>query len=238
MLGQQPKAPGPRGGLKYIVSLLLLLVSAAYGYWQNFSRDPEAGIRRTARAQPHVYPMPLANAQSAALAPQAAAVPTVPAVPILPNAPAVPAQPAAPDIATPPPTPGDEARLDAPPAAPQIPPLAPPMEPPAPVVPAFPAQHRQYAFADGDYTGAEADSEWGIVQVKVFVRNGVIQDVQFLQIPDHRRRSAEISDWAGPLLIEEAIKEQNYDVDVVSSATVTSLAFQQTLFDALRQAKR
>ena len=40
------------------------------------------------------------------------------------------------------------------------------------------------------------------------------------------------------VLIEEAIKEQNYDVDVVSSATVTSLAFQQTLFDALRQAKR
>jgi uncharacterized protein with FMN-binding domain len=91
-------------------------------------------------------------------------------------------------------------------------------------------------YNDGDYIGEAADTEWGMVQIKALVRNGSLTDVQFMQYPAHRRRSAEISSWALPILRSEAIRDQSASVDIVSSATVTSDGFQQSLVFALQRA--
>lgn len=70
------------------------------------------------------------------------------------------------------------------------------------------------------------------------IQSGKIADVQFLQMPFDRTRSVEITDLAEPLLKSEAIKEQSAQVDLVTSATMTSLGFRQTLDSALAKAKK
>lgn len=46
----------------------------------------------------------------------------------------------------------------------------------------------QPRYRDGEFAGQPADTEWGLVQVKVAVRGGALVDVQYLQYPSHRRR--------------------------------------------------
>ena len=91
-------------------------------------------------------------------------------------------------------------------------------------------------FKNGSYTGAEADAQWGYVQVKITVQNGKLTNVQFLEYPNHRDRSVEINNYAMPQLTSEAIQAQSAQVDVISGATDTSEAFIQSLGDALSQA--
>ncbi len=100
---------------------------------------------------------------------------------------------------------------------------------------ASPAESRG-RYNDGEYVGEPADTEWGTVQIKALVHDGALTDVQILQYPAHRRRSAEISNWALPILRSEAIREQSARVDMVSSATVTADGFQQSLASALQRA--
>ena len=92
-------------------------------------------------------------------------------------------------------------------------------------------------YKDGEFTGDPVEILWGIVQVKAVIQDGKIADVQFLQMPFDRARSVEITDLSKPLLKSEAIKAQNAQVDLVSSATMTSLGFRQTLASALEKAK-
>ena len=91
-------------------------------------------------------------------------------------------------------------------------------------------------YKDGAYTGAAADAQWGLVQVKITIQNGKLTNVQFLQYPNHRDRSVEINNYAMPQLTSEAIQAQSSQVDVISGATDTSEAFIQSLGDALSQA--
>jgi uncharacterized protein with FMN-binding domain len=91
-------------------------------------------------------------------------------------------------------------------------------------------------FKNGSYTGAEADAQWGLVQVKITIQNGKLTNVQFLEYPNHRDRSVEINNYAMPQLTSEAISAQSAQVDVISGATDTSEAFIQSLGDALSQA--
>lgn len=93
-------------------------------------------------------------------------------------------------------------------------------------------------FKDGEYTGDPIQILWGIVQVKAVVQNGRIADIQFLQMPFDRRRSVEITDLAQPALKSEAIQAQSAQVDLVTSATMTSYGFRQTLASALAKAKK
>jgi uncharacterized protein with FMN-binding domain len=93
-------------------------------------------------------------------------------------------------------------------------------------------------YADGEFTGQAANTIWGAVQVKVFIRDGSITDVQFLQYPSHRRRSAAISGWAMPMLKSEAIHAQSARVDLVAQASITAEGFQQSLGSALAQASK
>lgn len=92
-------------------------------------------------------------------------------------------------------------------------------------------------YRDGSYTGAAADAQWGLIQVKAIIKNGKITDVQFLQYPNERNRSVMINSYADPQLTSEAIQAQSATVDVVSGATDSSEAFMQSLSDALSQAK-
>ena len=89
---------------------------------------------------------------------------------------------------------------------------------------------------DGQYTGSAANAFYGMVQVKATVSGGKLSDISFLQYPNDRGHSMEVSQMSLPMLRQEAISVQSSNVDVVSGATDTSDAFMQSLGDALSQA--
>jgi uncharacterized protein with FMN-binding domain len=93
------------------------------------------------------------------------------------------------------------------------------------------------SYKDGQYTGRDYQTEYGDNQVKVVITNGRIVDVQPLQLPFDRQRSAYISQVAGPMLRTEALKAQSAQIDIVSGATFTSDAYAQSLQSALDQAR-
>lgn len=90
---------------------------------------------------------------------------------------------------------------------------------------------------DGTYIGSVADAFYGNIQVQTIISGGKISDVQFLQYPNDRRHSIEINSQAMPILKSEAIQAQSSQVDTVSGATATSLAFIESLGSALSQAR-
>jgi len=116
-------------------------------------------------------------------------------------------------------------------AAPTPAPAPSPTPAPAPVI----IPKGQYT--DGSYTGTSADAYYGTVQVQAVISGGKIVNVVFLNYPQDRRTSQQINSQAMSYLIQEAIAAQNANVDVVSGATDTSMAFQQSLASALAQAK-
>lgn len=91
-------------------------------------------------------------------------------------------------------------------------------------------------YKDGTYTGSVADAFYGSVQVAATIHGGKITDVKFLQYPDTHETSVYINQQAIPYLQQEAIQAQSPNVNVISGATFTSQAFQQSLAAALSQA--
>lgn len=85
-------------------------------------------------------------------------------------------------------------------------------------------------------TGQTVDTMFGEVQVRVTVAGKRIMDVQPVQLPYDRARSAYISQVAGPMLRSEAIQAQSANIDVISGATYTSIAYGRSLQSALQQA--
>lgn len=92
------------------------------------------------------------------------------------------------------------------------------------------------SYKDGTYTGSATDNEYGTVQVAAVISGGKLTNVKFLQLPNDREHSVEISNLAKPVLLQEALQAQSANVDIVSGATSTSGSFQQSLGDALNQA--
>lgn len=92
-------------------------------------------------------------------------------------------------------------------------------------------------FKDGEYTGPVVDAYYGNVQVKAVIQNGKLTDVVFLDYPQDRSTSVKINTGAMPMLKSEAIQAQSGQVDGVSGATQTSIAFRESLSAALTQAK-
>ncbi len=92
-------------------------------------------------------------------------------------------------------------------------------------------------FKDGQYTGQAVDVFYGLIQVRATVSNGQLTDIEFLQHPNDRRQSVEINQIAMPVLRQEAIQNQNAQVDIVSGATDSSQGFIESLGSALAQAK-
>jgi uncharacterized protein with FMN-binding domain len=100
---------------------------------------------------------------------------------------------------------------------------------------ATPAPTTAPAVADATVTGPEVDTRFGPVQVEVTVQDGQVTDVTALQLPSGGR-SGRISSAAEPILREEALQAQSANIDTVSGATYTSLAYEQSLQAALDSA--
>ena len=64
---------------------------------------------------------------------------------------------------------------------------------------------------------------------------GKLTDVVALELPTGRR-SGQISNYAAPILRQEALQAQSAKIDLVSGATYTSDAYTQSLQAALDQA--
>lgn len=91
-------------------------------------------------------------------------------------------------------------------------------------------------YKDGTYTGSVADAFYGNIQVQATIKGGKITAVKFLQYPNDRPNSVAINQQAMPYLQQEAIQAQSANVDGVSGATDTSVAFRQSLSAALSKA--
>lgn len=140
-----------------------------------------------------------------------------------------------PPVATPAPTPVAATPTPKPTPAPTPTPTPTPAPKPTPAPAPAPKPAGQYK--DGTYTGSVADAYYGNIQVQVSIQNGKIADVAFLQYPNDRGTSREINGQAMGYLRSEAISAQSANVDIVSGATDSSLAFRQSLTYALSQAK-
>lgn len=92
-------------------------------------------------------------------------------------------------------------------------------------------------YINGAYTGSVADAYYGNLQVSAVIQGGKLVDVQFLQHPSDRSQSQRINGRADPILAQEAIQAQSANVNIVSGATASSQAFQESLASALAQAK-
>ena len=92
-------------------------------------------------------------------------------------------------------------------------------------------------YKDGTYTGGVADAFYGYIQVQAVVSGGRITDIIFLQYPNDNQTSQYINSQADPMLKQEALAVQNANVNVISGASASSQAFQQSLASALSQAK-
>jgi len=89
---------------------------------------------------------------------------------------------------------------------------------------------------DGDFVSDPQTFEWGTLQIKLTIHDGAITAAEALQMPSHRRRSVELSEMAKPILLSEAVQSQKAQVNIVSSATLTSVAFQNAMVSALTKA--
>jgi uncharacterized protein with FMN-binding domain len=90
--------------------------------------------------------------------------------------------------------------------------------------------------ASGTFSGVTVDTRYGPVQVRIVVAGQKVVDVQTMQLPRDRARSAFISQYSAPILRTEAIQAQNARIDIVSGATYTSIAYGRSLDSALKQA--
>jgi len=90
---------------------------------------------------------------------------------------------------------------------------------------------------DGTIEGTAIDTRWGTVQVQVTIAGGAITDVTALQLPSGDHHSADISTRVEPVLRSSALAAQSAEIDVVSGATYTSIAYAQSLQAALDAAR-
>lgn len=91
-------------------------------------------------------------------------------------------------------------------------------------------------YRDGTYTGSVADAFYGNIQVRAIIQGGRLADVVFLQYPNDRSRSISINTQAMPYLKSEAVSVQSANVNIISGASDSSMAFQESLRVALAQA--
>lgn len=109
--------------------------------------------------------------------------------------------------------------------------------PSAGIVSLTPSPQAALSLKDGSYTGDVTDAYYGNVQIRATISSGKITNVEFLQYPNDRSTSVAINSQAMPLLKQEAISAQTAQVDIVTGATQTSMAFKASLQSALNQAQ-
>jgi uncharacterized protein with FMN-binding domain len=86
-------------------------------------------------------------------------------------------------------------------------------------------------------TGNVFSNRYGAVQVAVVVNGNRIVNVNALQMPHDRSRSADISSQAAPLLHDEVLQAQSAQIDTIGGATYTSESYAQSLQSALDKAR-
>jgi uncharacterized protein with FMN-binding domain len=102
-------------------------------------------------------------------------------------------------------------------------------------------------------SGSEANADrWGYIRVTLVVKKTTtttgtkktvkrkIVDVKVPEYPDHTNRSVYINEQALPLLEQEVLQTTQFDsnIQLVSGATDTSYAFQESLQAAILKAKK
>ena len=92
-------------------------------------------------------------------------------------------------------------------------------------------------YKDGKYTGPVSDAFYGNLQVVAVISGGKLTDIQFPVSPNDPGETTLVSQSSLPKLKQEAIAAQSANVNIVSGATQTSEAFQQSLAAALNKAK-
>jgi uncharacterized protein with FMN-binding domain len=85
-------------------------------------------------------------------------------------------------------------------------------------------------------TGAAASTKYGPVQVQITVSDGTVTDVSVVEYPSGNGKDQQINARALPVLVQETLKAQSADVDMVSGATYTSDGYVTSLQSALDQA--
>lgn len=107
---------------------------------------------------------------------------------------------------------------------------------PRPVPAPTPAPTQLGMYKDGSYAGSLSYAYTGNLRVKAIISGGKLTDVQVTDYSGSGT-SQYINSFAVPLLKSEAIQAQSANVDIVSGATATSGAFQESLGAALATAK-
>jgi uncharacterized protein with FMN-binding domain len=92
-------------------------------------------------------------------------------------------------------------------------------------------------YKDGTYTGSAESFQFGTVQVAAVIAGGKITAVNFLQLPDGDSRSSSISSYVKAPLVSDTLASQSANVDTISGATYTTLAYKASLQAAIDQAK-
>jgi uncharacterized protein with FMN-binding domain len=85
--------------------------------------------------------------------------------------------------------------------------------------------------------GSRVDAYWGIVQVRAVIKGGKLASVDVLDYPSDRRTSQEINRYALPLLQREVVQAQGANVNIISGATLTAVAYLRSLRSALALAQ-
>ena len=114
-----------------------------------------------------------------------------------------------------------------------VPPTAIPTEVPPTTIPESTGQ-----YIDGSYLGDSIPADrWGNMQVRAIISEGQLVNVEIVAYPSSTQRSDTISRNAFPTLIQESIANQSADIDIVTRATDTSVAFINSLRTALEYAQ-
>lgn len=108
---------------------------------------------------------------------------------------------------------------------------------PTPTPAPAPAPKPAGQYKDGTYTGPVTDAVYGQLQVVATIKGGKLVSTNCPIYPSDNGHSMEVSQFSLPQLRQEAIASQSANVDIVSGATQTSLAYQQSLAAALARAK-
>ncbi|MEU3545741.1 FMN-binding protein [Streptomyces longwoodensis] len=98
------------------------------------------------------------------------------------------------------------------------------------------AQGGAGAAAGSTVTGDAAQTQYGVVQVRLTVAGGKITRAEAVQAPKGGRSDSVTAD-AVPKLNREAVAAQGADIDAVSGATYTSAGYRQSLQSAIDKAK-
>ncbi|MGV8967404.1 MAG: FMN-binding protein [Cellulomonas sp.] len=93
------------------------------------------------------------------------------------------------------------------------------------------------AAAPVTYDGTVASTRYGPVQVRITVSGGAVSAAQAIAYPSNDGQSRQISNYAVPVLNQEASAAKSAQIAMVSGATYTSTGYLKSLQSALDQAK-